>query len=394
MATFAELFAAPPANATPIPAGAFDGQPAVAPVAKAPSRRGFSDVVGQIADALAVMGGKTPGYRTSIKEREAKQKEEAQRAAFGAFMTDPTSKQAEAALAQVAPELLFKYREEFTPKPVNPGSPSGEIQLYNLMLGNGLSKEEALANVLDFRRKNVQLVGDVSGQYYIDPRTRKPVPLEGVGPKPVTPQFSAAPMMGADGRPVLGMVNARTGTIEPTAYAPPPSAAATKDGMTAAQRGKEQARVAATQRLGRILTQLDSAYTNLEKQGGIVGENQTALANLGASAAASGIGQLVGRALGTQSQTQRDRIAGMRGAIVSELKTVTGKTSGELNSIPELNLALTQATDPSMGIETNRAAIKFIYDTYLNGAPAPAAQAPPATPPAAGGFKVVGRRRQ
>lgn len=316
--------------------------------------RGFVNTVGRIADVLAALGGDTP-YADAISAKETAYTDSVAKTRFGNlfrdFVTNPGDVNAQGALAQENPEAYLAATKIMFPqrRAGGQGSVSDKQFRFKELVDAGVEPREALAQVFTEVEKPA-----APGMVLRS--------TPGGGTAVINPDRSVQQI-------IPGRAPAASGGGAP----PKPKA----DVGTPAQQGKAAAVAAARQRLGRILTQLDGAYTTLEQQGGISGESRTALANIGASTAASGVGQMAGRALGTKSQTQRDRIAGMRGAIVSELKTVTGKTSGELNSIPELDLALRQATDPAMGIETNRAAIKFIYDTYLDGAP-------PATPTKSG----------
>jgi hypothetical protein len=129
--------------------------------------------------------------------------------------------------------------------------------------------------------------------------------------------------------------------------------------------------------MDQIIGNLETAYDVLEAQGGAVSENSNALSNLGNVIASTGPGGVAARIAGSQSQTQRDVIRGQQAALLSAIKNATGKSAQELNSIPELQLALRQATDPSVGIQANRQALQFLRDTYINrSVPEPVA-APP-----------------
>jgi len=109
---------------------------------------------------------------------------------------------------------------------------------------------------------------------------------------------------------------------------------------------------------------LRALYDELDKGGGIVNPERGALANIKASAQASGVGQVLGGMVGTDNQTARDTIAMTRPALLRSVMAATGMSARSVDSNAELKLWLSTATDPQKSVKANRAALdsleKFI----------------------------------
>lgn len=127
---------------------------------------------------------------------------------------------------------------------------------------------------------------------------------------------------------------------------------------------------------------LRDAYDRLEKGGGITSVKNNSLSNIGSAISSSGVGQLAGKALGTQNQSARNDIAMTRPALLASLMKATGMSAKQMDSNTELKLWMTTATDPTLDVESNRRALANIERKYIsklpNATPAPS-NAPPAT---------------
>ena len=122
------------------------------------------------------------------------------------------------------------------------------------------------------------------------------------------------------------------------------------------------------------LGSLRDAYNRLESGGGITSTKNSALGNITASASSSALGQVAGRALGTNNQSARNDIAMARPALLAALMKATGMNAKQMDSNAELKLWLSTATDPTLDVEANRRALDNIERKYLSGAaPKPAA---------------------
>lgn len=103
-----------------------------------------------------------------------------------------------------------------------------------------------------------------------------------------------------------------------------------------------------------ILDTLKVAYSNLDRLRAIPSEQRGVLSNLTSGVAATGVGQVAGRMVGTEAQTQRDIIASARNQLFAAVKNATGLSAQNLNSNVEFTTWLNSLTDPSRSIESNR----------------------------------------
>jgi hypothetical protein len=142
-------------------------------------------------------------------------------------------------------------------------------------------------------------------------------------------------------------------------YTPTGDLEAIPGGPVAAKQGEalnkqETGRAQATD----ILDSLGDAYAELDRMKAIPSQQRGALANVLSSVAASPVGQVAGRAAGTEAQTQRDIASSARLQLFAAVKNATGMSSQQLNSNVEFTTWLNSLTDPSRGIETNRAILE------------------------------------
>lgn len=141
-----------------------------------------------------------------------------------------------------------------------------------------------------------------------------------------------------------------------------------------------------TQQLDDIVASLNSQYDALERGGGIVSTDKGTLSNLAASAEASGLGQYVGKMLGTQNQSARNQIGMTRPQLLMAIKNASGMTARQLDSNADLKLWLQAATDPQLDVQANRAAlnniVKFIGQRNASPAVAASSTEKTTTPPA------------
>jgi hypothetical protein len=134
------------------------------------------------------------------------------------------------------------------------------------------------------------------------------------------------------------------------------------------------------------ILELRSAYESLKNKGAIPSEVMASMglpgmtANLGAYAAASETGQAVGRAFGSEAQSDRDVIRAANMRLASAIARATGQTSQQLNSNVELQLALKSLGDPQSSYESNLRILdyldRFVRENYAGDATGAAAPAP------------------
>ena len=131
------------------------------------------------------------------------------------------------------------------------------------------------------------------------------------------------------------------------------------------------------------LDNLDAAYSTLNELRAIPSTERSALSNILSSIGASGAGQVLGRAVGTAEQTQRDVIGGSRMRLLNSIKEATGMSAQQLNSNVELSTWLKAVSDPSQSIEAvkkNLDNIRDWVDKRSGQAPTAAGAAPSLTP--------------
>lgn len=117
--------------------------------------------------------------------------------------------------------------------------------------------------------------------------------------------------------------------------------------------------------LSNELDNLETLYKELHKKGGITSTDAGALENLGSSIQSSGVGQLAGRAFGTDEQSIRNQIKSSRLMLLNAIKTATGMSSQQMNSNVELQNWLDAVTNPQNDYESNVGIIGNIRDAFL-----------------------------
>lgn len=129
------------------------------------------------------------------------------------------------------------------------------------------------------------------------------------------------------------------------------------------------------------LSELRKIYGELRGIGALVSPKQSTGANVAARVRASGVGQMLEGAVGTEAQTKRDRVASIRPALMQSLAQATGMTGKQLDSNADVKLFMQTVTDPTTSYEANLAAIdgleRFLEaNTKTGTAPAAAPRAP------------------
>lgn len=125
-------------------------------------------------------------------------------------------------------------------------------------------------------------------------------------------------------------------------------------------------------------------YDALAEAGDIADPSQGAVANTLARVQSSAVGQAVGSALGTKSQSQRESIEMTRPLLLNAIRSATGMSARQMDSNRELQLYLAAATDPTKGYSANIRALEMLDKLYGIGGGAggakPAAKAPAGVP--------------
>ena len=112
---------------------------------------------------------------------------------------------------------------------------------------------------------------------------------------------------------------------------------------------------------------LRNAYDRLESGGGITSTAKSPYENIKASISSSDIGQMAGRAVGSEMQSARNDVLMTRPALLAALMKATGMSAKQMDSNAELKLWLSTATDPTLDVESNRKALGAIEKKYLSG---------------------------
>jgi hypothetical protein len=128
--------------------------------------------------------------------------------------------------------------------------------------------------------------------------------------------------------------------------------------------GGSDQRTVGKQRLTEQLKGMVGNYLELDKAGGIVNPDRGALANVQARTRASGVGQAIGGAVGTQEQSIRNRIENVRPLLMQGIMQASGMSARALDSNRELDFYLRAATDPTQDLYSNLVAIDVLDKTY------------------------------
>jgi hypothetical protein len=116
-----------------------------------------------------------------------------------------------------------------------------------------------------------------------------------------------------------------------------------------------------------VLDTLKTAYSELDRMRAVPSEQRSALSNIAAGTAATGVGQATGRLFGTKEQTQRDVITSSRNQLLMALKNATGMSSQQLNSNVELRVWLDSLSDPSKSIQANQTILDNVERFITSG---------------------------
>lgn len=133
-----------------------------------------------------------------------------------------------------------------------------------------------------------------------------------------------------------------------------------EDKLAATQGKQDQGKARVTVNLNA----LNDYYNELEKLGAVVDSSKSGVENISARVRATGVGQALGGALGTEEQVWRGNINQMRPLLLQEIRQASAMGARGLDSNKELEFYLQAATDPTKDIKTNRAAISVLEKAY------------------------------
>jgi hypothetical protein len=130
------------------------------------------------------------------------------------------------------------------------------------------------------------------------------------------------------------------------------------------------------------LENLRASFLVLDKIRAIPSTERNPLSNLASFTAASGVGQIAGRAFSTEAQVEREVINSARTRLVNSIKNATGMSAQQLNSNVELQTMLKSISDPAQPVQAALRIIEDIENAYVKGAGMPKKNAPGGGAPA------------
>jgi hypothetical protein len=124
------------------------------------------------------------------------------------------------------------------------------------------------------------------------------------------------------------------------------------------------------------LENLRASFLVLDQKRAIPSTERGVLSNIASATAASGVGQMLGRATGTTEQVEREVINSARTRLVNSIKNATGMSAQQLNSNVELQTMLKSISDPAQPVQAALRIIEDIENAYVKGAGMPKKNAP------------------
>jgi hypothetical protein len=179
---------------------------------------------------------------------------------------------------------------------------------------------------------------------------------------PQTTSLTAAPIAAPTVKPPPAAIEAPEG-MNPKEAAAFRQAAAQEQGKAAPKKIEGQANV------GKTLAKMAEVYDELNRLQGIPSETKPATKNIPAYMAGTSMGQEIGKAVGTKTQTQRNEIANLVRTLVTDIKNSTGMSAQELNSNVELQQMLNAVSSPTQSIESVAKILQNLSERYGSGQP-------------------------
>lgn len=115
------------------------------------------------------------------------------------------------------------------------------------------------------------------------------------------------------------------------------------------------------------LDNLRASFQTLDQMRAIPSTERGAVSNIGSATAASGMGQMLGRATGTEAQVERDVINSARQRLANSIKNAAGMSQQQLNSNMELQTMLRSISDPGQSVQAAMRIIDDIEAAYVTG---------------------------
>ena len=129
----------------------------------------------------------------------------------------------------------------------------------------------------------------------------------------------------------------------------------------------ENAKKTSQQTLHGVIRGVVDLYKELDALGGVVNPNNSIVSNIKARLSASDIGQALGEAQGSQSQSIRQSIENARPLMMTRLKQATGMSAQQLNSNQELSFYLQAMGDTKKDLFSNLVALDVLDGSFGTG---------------------------
>jgi hypothetical protein len=371
------------------------------PMQQVPQQRqrgNFLSTLGNIADAVAMIGGAEPGYRSAMKQRQMDEQAQAEREAKAArqaqfqnslatYLANPQDKGAFVQLAQADPETALEYRKAMMPPVAREASQPREILIARMLEDPNTSPQmkARLEQMIAPAPKPVyrstpgggtaMIAPDGTIQEVIPGRAPAPRGRGGAAPAGAPRPFGPQDYVDYNIDPSVPMVFDRYGQAKPVGGASTVGEGA-RGGLSAADFGKAKARLAKIPTLESALARLETATAALDD---------------------SLLTGVVGGRLPQGLSENADKFENALGAVRTTIRTLT-RTAGE-GSISDYETALNEALFPARtgtpegrlqavaNLRTLAADLKREYQMMTQGG-----LSPRRAPPAAGGFRVLRSR--
>lgn len=366
---------APPPVAQPAPVQA--PTPVQAPAAEPPrKRRSVIDTIGRLADVFAKVGGAEALYQPTLDSRDDRTRQidldqlkialTRQQVAGGQQEVEATERKrlgtALGALAgrENAAALWPSIAEQAG---IDPTKAAGIGQILTANPDAAGIFARSLGADIDNLGKNVYFGTDPSGKtvaYQVGEDGRPHIldfngELAPSDPTKVINLGGTTAVIGSGGQIKRVLPNTeRPGGAEDRASRE--RIAAMKPGAGGA--GKSGGNPAMVQSAISSLNDLQSSFDQLKKLGAVVSPTQSTAENIRARFGASGLGQMVEGAVGTQAQSIRDNIESNRNTIKLQLVNALNISSRSIDSNKEAEAFMKTVTDPRSSYESNMKAIQ------------------------------------
>lgn len=174
--------------------------------------------------------------------------------------------------------------------------------------------------------------------------------------QPKEEEYAAQEYMDKTGKQRIGRWSKRTGLVQ----SPNDPFAYVKD----TGESPTQKKVGAQTRVSGNLESLADLYAQLRDTGSIVDVNAPGYKNVANRIAASGVGQMIGGAVGTKAQSLRNQINQMRPLLIQDIRQATQMGARGLDSEKELEFYLEAATNPRRDLQANLNALQVLDRAY------------------------------